>query len=283
MNFDIDSLASNIVFQNQYNEFFKIIDDVIKKRIDFNKKITKSIKCKESGLSFFEKHFQIFKYENIDQFFEDKGPLYWYEVFCNLINQNDAEITGYKIDRLFDFDNLKYQKFVNNLISSNINKLFELYELSNDVPTIRNFINIRGIFCEELSKYFKSNFEKIHDSFGGFLMLSQNLEIYPNIINIYETLPQFQKYFNECDKINKNDYSNFRKFWYYLIKFQKIPIKFIFKFLKNFEDDEILKFALNTTNHYNYYWGPLEMNKSIFNKLKIFNLNNDFVFKFNKI
>lgn len=114
-------------------------------------------------------------------------------------------------------------------------------------------------------------------------MLIQNEELPPNIFNIYETLPMFSKFFNDYNKIKKDDYSNFRKFWYYLIKYQKIPIKYIFKYVENFENDKILKKSINTSNNYVYYWTELEKNKNVFNKLKIFNTYNLEKINFNMI
>lgn len=279
MNIDFDSLASSIVYQKQYYEFFKIMNTVIKDRC-------KSIVEKENTLkinSFFNRQFKNFNYENIDQFIDDDGPLYWYEIFCLLIdNSSDFSFPFASLYQLFDSD-IKHQKFIDHLIYTNIHKIFRLYEISDEIPNFKNFYLGRSIFSRQLNKYFKVNFEKIHESFGGFLMLIQNEELPPNIFNIYETLPMFSKYFNDLEKIKKDDYLNFRKFWYYCIKYQKVPYRYILKYIKNFENDYILKHALNTSKNYNHYWGFIELNKLVFNKLKSFETYDQNIITFNMI
>lgn len=267
MNIDFDSLAANIVFKKEYNDFFTFINDLIR---DENEskfwKIKRYLNSKDNS---------------IYQFIEEKSSIYWYEVFNCLI---DSSIVAEKIIKIFNNDEQKCKRFLDYLISENIYKIFELYENSDEVINdFKKFSDKGTLFCKELKLYFSKNFEKVHNSFGGFLMLIQNIELPNQFFSLYESHPNFSKFFNDYNKIEKDDYLNFRKFWYYLIKYQKIPFKYIFKYVRNFENDKVLKKSINTSNNYVYYWTELEKNKNIFNKLKIFNINDSEKINFNMI
>lgn len=143
MNIDFDSLALGIVFQKQYYDFFKIMNTIIKDRY-------KSIVENKNTLkinSFFNRQFKNFNYENIDQFIDDNGPLYWYEIFCILIdNSSNFSFPIASLYQLFDSD-IKYQKFIDHLIYTNIHKVFRLYENSDEIPNLKkNLFRKKHIF-----------------------------------------------------------------------------------------------------------------------------------------
>lgn len=265
MDIDIDDLSSDIVFSRENQIFYDQINTLIKEHLTFS---TSNILQQ----SFSERCFHILNHDqnDLDKFINNHDTLYWF-LFFDYIVRYDSIMKEFKI-LLKDADEEKYIDFVSHLINSNFSKIFELYEIMNEVPIFTSFYDgKRNSFCKLLRKYIDNNFEKIHESFGGFLFLMQNIEspLIENIVNLYETLPLFSKYFNDYKKIKKEDYQNFRKFWYYLVKYQKIPMLYIYKFLPNFENDEILKIAINTSSHYNYYWSKIEENRSVFKRLKM--------------
>ena len=268
MDIDIDDLSSDIVFSRENQIFYDQINNLIKEHLIFtNLPITNVLET-----TFSERCFRLLNHDqnNLDKFINDHDTLYWF-LFFNYIVRYDSIPRDFKV-QLKDMDEEKYVNFVSHLINSNFSKIFELYEIVNEVPLFTEFYDgKRNLFCKLLRKYIDNNFEKIHESFGGFLFLMENMKspLIENIINLYETHPLFSKYFNDYTKINKDDYINFRKFWYYLIKYQKVPTIYINRFLRNFENDEILKIALNTSNYHHYYWSKIEENRVIFKRLKM--------------
>ena len=265
MDIDIDDLSSDIVFSRENQIFYDQINSLIKEYLTFS---TSNI----LQPTFSERCFQVLNHDknDLDKFINGHDTLYWF-LFFDYIVRYDSIMKDFKI-LLKDTDEEKYIDFVSHLINSNFSKIFKLYEIMNEVPVFTSFYDgKRNSFCKLLRKYVDKNFERFHETFGGFLFLMQNSEspLIENIVNLYETLPLFSKYFNDYKKIKREDYQNFRKFWYYLVKYQKIPMLYIYKFLPNFESDEILKIAINTSNHHNYYWSKIEENRSIFKRLKM--------------
>ncbi len=276
MDINIDSLASDVIFSKENKEFFDIInkelldkhkyyfinanDDLFFKERNYQHNTFLSRALSESKTTF-------------ENFCDFSSPLYWYIVFDSIIPS--LLLREIKIENIFNFDHMKLQKFLKHIINQNLPKIFEIYEKSNEVPDFHEFNNRKDRFSSLLSSYVSNNFDNLHETFGGFLFLiqcSKKSELISNIIHLYQTHEIFSKYFIDLQKVKKEDLMNFRKFWYYLIKYQKVPIKYIFDFIKNFENDKILKLALNTSICYNHYWEPIAKNRKIFNKLKLYNL-----------
>ena len=45
-------------------------------------------------------------------------------------------------------------------------------------------------------------------------------------------------------------------------------MSYIYKYVINFEKDEILKTALNIAKYHNHYWSKIEDNRQLFKRLK---------------
>lgn len=267
MDININDLSSDIIFQRENQIFYNDINELINRKLSslsFSQIISYDNFIVDRKFSFRERYFLKLNH-NIDnkiEFIEKQDPLYWFYFFDTIIDYNG---------KLLCLSDRKFFDFMNHVILSNIFKFFKLYEIANEEVEKLSLYEKRTPIGQIIKKCFDQNFEKFHESFGGFLFLAQNnnLDLIEKIFHLYEDHPLFSKYFNTYDKIKKEDYLNFRKFWFYLIKYQKVPITYVFKYLINFEKDEILKIALNTSKYYSHYWTKIEENRILFKKLKM--------------
>ena len=275
MNIDIDDLSSDIIFSRENKIFFDKVNNTIKDRITISDKPLTNY----SEVTFSERWYRGLNYDkgSLDQFIEKHDSFYWYLFFDTIMDygylfQKDHDLASIFLNNYYEADKDRYVDFTTHLINSNLPKVFKFYEITNEVPPFRKFRSDRvDFFCKSIKSFIDKNFEKMHETFGGFLFFIQNtnIKMIKALMQLYETSDAFSKYFNTYDKIKKEDYQNFRKFWFYLIKFQEVPLNYVYKFLINFEKDEILRTALNTSNHSYYYWSKLEENRVIFNKVKM--------------
>lgn len=241
MNINIDDLSFGIIFKKDYDLLMSIV----------NKNVEKS------ALSFLK----------------DDDKYYWWLVFNELIG-NFSGIC-YEFFTKSEMSDDEFNNLISNFIKNNLHKIFHLYEGDDYFDLMHHFYDSKkSKFSIMMTDYVNKNFEQIHSTFGGVLFLIQNVKNNPMIkplMNAYEQHPMLSKYFKFYDKILKDDIKYFKKFWSFLILYQKIPISYIYKYIKNFEDVKELKDALNKTHNYQYYWNELQKNRNTYQRLKSFN------------